>query len=52
MSSTLQQAKQYLLAESLKGDSERDDALIKRLDATVQRLQGSAGEAALLPITA
>ncbi len=49
MSSALQQAQQHLFAETLKGDGERDDALIQRLKANIPSLHDIAGEAVLLP---
>ena len=49
MSSALQQAQHHLLAEALKDDGERDDALIQRLESIIPSLQDNAGEADLLP---
>ncbi len=52
MSSVLQQVEQRLLAEAYKGDAERDDALMRLLEAVIKALQGTAGEAVLLLMTA
>ena len=49
MSSALQEAQQHLLAEALKDDGERNDALIQRLQSVIRSLQHTAGEAVLLP---
>ena len=46
MDTTLQQAEQRVFTEVLKGDSERDDALIERLQVLIQTLQGSTGKKA------